>query len=170
MLRYAAISLASVALFAGVPATAQEVGEDALDAIRKCRDIAEDAARLACYDGATGSFIAASDSGEIELVDRQRADRTRKDLFGFSGARLPFFTDGEEIKEIESTITRVRRIGRDGWQITIEDGDAVWQITNPPMRFNPPRVGDKVVIERGALTSYFIKVRTQIGVKGKRVQ
>ena len=170
MLRNAALSLASASLFAAIPTAAQETGDAALDAIRACRDLTEDAARLACYDRATGAFIAASESGEIELVDRQRADQTRKELFGFAGASLPFFDDGEELKDIESTITGVRRIGRDGWQITIEDGGAVWQIIDPPMRFNPPRVGDRVKIERGALTSYFIQVRTQIGVKGKRVQ
>ena len=161
---------ALAALVASFPAAAQEKNDDPLSELRKCRALAENEARLACYDRQAAVLLTAEESGEIEIVDRERAERTRKDLFGFSGVKVPFFNDGEQADEIESTITRVSRVGRDGWLITIEDGNAVWRITNAPMRFNAPRVGDKVTIKRGSLTSYFIRVRTQMGVKGKRVE
>lgn len=162
--------VALAVLATSFPAVAQDDSGDPLAELRKCRAVADDTARLACFDRQAATLLTAEESGEIEIVDREKAERTRKDLFGFSGVKVPFFEDGEEIEEIESTITRVSRLGRDGWLITIEDGNAVWRITDPPMRFNAPRVGDKVTIKRGSLTSYFIRVRTQLGVKGKRVE
>lgn len=158
------------AAIAGFPAAAQEDSRDPLAELRKCSGIAENDARLACYDRQARLLLSAEESGEIEIVDREKAEKARKDLFGFSGVKVPFFDEGEGVEEIESTITRVARVGRDGWLITIADGNAVWRITDPPMRFNAPRVGDKVTIKRGALTSYFIAVRTQLGVKAKRVE
>ncbi len=115
-------------------------------------------------------MLTAEASGDLKLVDREKAQETRKSRFGYSGAKVPFFDEGDEVSEIESTITQVRRYGRDGWLITIEDGDAVWRIANAPMGFSAPRAGDKITIRRGALNSYFIRVRTQIGVKGRRVE
>lgn len=162
--------VALAVLATSFPVAAQDDSGDLLAELRRCSGVAEDDARLACFDRQAAMLVTAAESGEIEIVDREMAQRTRKDLFGFSGVKVPFFEDGEEIDEIESTITRVSRFGRDGWLITIEDGNAVWRITDPPMRFNAPRVGDKVTIKRGSLTSYFVRVRTQLGVKGKRVE
>lgn len=164
------VCLSLGALMATAPAAAQEGGADPLAELRACRDIAEDGARLACYDRQAGVLLTAEESGEITFVDRERAEETRKGLFGFSGVKVPFFEDGDEVDQVESTITQVRRYGRNNWLITIEEGSAVWRIEDPPMRFNAPRVGDQVSIRRGSLTSYFIRVRTQLGVKGRRVE
>lgn len=163
------VYVALAGLAASSPAAAQD-SKDTLAELRKCRELTDNQARLACFDRQTAVLLTAEANGEIKLVDREKADETRKGLFGFSGVKVPFFDEGEQIDEIESTITQVQRFGREGWLITIEEGGAVWRITDPPMRFNAPRVGDKVVIKRGSLTSYFIRVRTQIGVKGRRVE
>lgn len=161
---------ALAALAAPWPVAAQDGASDLLAELRQCREIAESDARLACYDRQAGILLSAEEAGDVRVVDREQARQARKGLFGFSGVKVPFFDEGEEVDEIESTITEVGRVGRDGWVIKIADGDAVWQITDPPMRFNPPRVGDTVTIRRGALTSYFIRVRTQLGVKGSRIR
>ena len=70
---------------------------------------------------------------------------------------------------LETTITRVAPYGRSGYLITTEEG-SVWQISNPPMRFNPPKSGQAVVFKRAALGSFFIRVNGQLGVKGVRIE
>lgn len=157
-------------LLASTPAAAQEGGTDPLAELRQCSGIEENDARLVCYDEQAGALLMAEESGEFRVVDREKAEETRKGLFGFSGIKLPFFDDGEDIDEIASTVTRVRSYGRDGWLLTIEDGAAVWRISNAPMRFQKPEPGDEIVIRRGALGSYFLRVDGQLGVKGRRVE
>lgn len=148
-----------------------------LQALRSCQPLADAAARLACYDAAVGRVVAASEEGEVSFVDREDVERTRRRLFGFSLPDIGIFGGGsddgdedEELDMLESTITSARRTSDDAWIFTIEEGDAVWQIRNAPMRLGRLKPGDKVVFKKAALSSYFIRVNDQIGVKGVRVR
>ena len=158
------------------PALAQEGSkEQYLDALKQCKAIGDPQQRLACYDGSVTSVLAAVDQGEIKVVDKADVEKARRGLFGFTLPKIGLFGGGDEegkaeqLEMLESTITEVRQVSGDTYLFRIAEGDAQWQISDAPMRFNAPKVGDKVVFKRASFSSYFIRVGNQIGVKGRRV-
>lgn len=170
----AAITAAGLSL----AATAQDVrsAADPLDPLRACRSIAADAARLACFDRASSALVAAAEQGDLSVVNREEVRKTRRKLFGFSLPDLGIFgrndkarekDAADEIKILNTTIARVRNT-RDGMEIVTAEG-AVWQIDNPPRRLMTPKPGQPVEFRKGSLSSYFIRINGQGGVKGRRV-
>lgn len=159
-----------------VPAAAQDLdapGPDYLAALRACQALPDDTARLQCFDRAVGTVIAATDAGDLRLIDREAMRDTRRRLFGFSLPRIGLFGGGqgdEEMEILESTITNVRFQRSDAFTFRIAEGDAVWQVTNAPARLRRPEVGDKVEFKKASMGSYFIRIDGQIGVKGQRIQ
>lgn len=142
-------------------------------ALEACRAIADAGQRLACFDRASGALIAATTKGDVTVVDRADMRKARRSLFGFSVPKLPFFggdRSAEDDKdELETTITAVRPIGNGRFLIRIAEGNALWETVETYMSFSDPRKGQKVVIKRGPLGSYFVRINNQRGVKGKRV-
>ena len=57
-------------------------------AIDRCRQIADSAQRLACYDSAASALVTATNSGDVSIVDRNEVRKVRHSLFGFSGRGL----------------------------------------------------------------------------------
>lgn len=162
-----------------IPAAAQETAAapDYVAAIRACEQESDRARKLECLERASGALVAAVDSGELRLVDRQQREKQRRGLFGFS---LPnIFGGGDEkdgdkaeLAEMEtlvSTITEVRQIDRKTYVLRIAEANALWRIEEAPSRFIMPKVGETVEFKKAAMNSYFIRVGKQIGVKGKRV-
>jgi hypothetical protein len=143
--------------------------------LKQCQAIADPGQRLACYDTAAGALITSTESGEIRLVDQEEARQVRRSLFGFSLPRIGLFGGGkerieeEEVKVLETTVTRVRRLQHGKYLFTIAEGDAQWQTTDAPMMMRTPKAGQKVTLERAALGSYWVKFEGQRPVKGKRV-
>lgn len=83
------ICLAGVASLSllGIPAFADE--PDPLADIYACTEIADDSARLACFDRAVGQTQAAQQSGQFRTLTRQDTERVQEDAFGFSLPSLP---------------------------------------------------------------------------------
>ncbi len=164
-------------VLAATPATSEDrAKEQHLDTLKQCQAIADPQQRLACYDGTVASVLAAVEQGEIRVMDKADVEKTRRGLFGFTLPKIGLFGGSsddsgkvEELETLESTITEVRQVGGDSWLFRIAEGDAQWQISNAPMRFSAPKVGDKVVFKRASFSSYFIRVGDQVGVKGRRV-
>lgn len=172
--RPTAISVVALGLMlAGSPLAAQEAGNEAdyLKDLRDCRAIATAEDRLACFDREVGEILAATDSGEVQVVDREAIRETRRGLFGFSLPKLGVFgsNDDEELDLMETEITGVRRLRGDAYIIKVAAG-STWQINDAPMRLRPPRVGDPVVLKKASLGSYFIRIDGQLGVKGRRIE
>jgi hypothetical protein len=145
---------------------------DYISQLKACRDIAANDQRLACFDTAVSAMVAATDSGEVSIVDREDVRETRRSLFGFTMPKGGIFgssDDDEDTSMLESTITDVRRLGGDTYVITIAEGSK-WQMSNVPMRLRTPRAGDAVVFKKAALGSYFIRIAGQTGVKGRRIE
>ncbi|WP_279349517.1 hypothetical protein [Erythrobacter litoralis] len=143
--------------------------ETLLSALESCRRLDDDRARLACYDQGVSALVDASEEGSVSLVSKEGVEETRRGLFGFSLPKLGLFGGGDdELTELESTITGVRRYGRNGYVLTIAEGSE-WQINSAPMRLKPPEVGDPVIFRKASLGSYFIRIDGQTGVKGRRV-
>jgi hypothetical protein len=82
------------------------------------------------------------------------------------GRRRP--RPGPEIAQIDSTIASAVRNDLGQWQVRLQEG-GTWIQTD----FNPiavaPRPGQPVVVHRGALGSYMMRVNRQPGVRVRRV-
>ncbi len=144
-----------------------------ITSVLHCRELADDQARLRCYDVAATALGEASSAGSLVVVDREAVRRTRRGLFGFSVPRLPFFrgdtSQEEEVTQTEGTIRTVRALDYGKWSLTLED-DATWQTTEADTRNANPRPGQPVRIRRGALGSYIMSIDGQRGVRAMRVR
>ncbi|MXO74905.1 hypothetical protein GRI40_06680 [Altererythrobacter aerius] len=168
----AAAPVMAMALLAS-SASAQDAGAstDHLAALRACQGQQDPAARLACYDAAVPVVVAATDKGELRIVDQAEIKRTRRGLFGFALPDLGIFggdDDAPDMEMLETTITGVRYTQSDTFLFKTKEG-ATWQVANAPARLAEAKAGDTVVLKKASLGSYFIRINGQIGVKGKRV-
>lgn len=166
----AGLMLAAPGALAAAP-PAQQPPEQ-FDAMLRCRAIADDSARLACFDSAAASLQAAVASRDVVVVDRNQIRESRRTLFGLPIPDLPLFGggDGEEEEEIQSITGVVRSASRDGdgrWLVRLEEGSVWRQIDSRPLALRP-RAGMEVEIDRGALGSYRMSVAGQPGIKVRR--
>lgn len=180
--------LAAVALFAAGAAAAQTTvrtrppetmasaaqNAQQLQAVIDCRRQTDSAARLACYDAAVQRLEQAEAAGEVVVVDRAQVREARRQIFGFSVPALDLFGRGganapaaERVDQLEGVVES-SSIGRDGKRVIRLQGGAVWrQFGNEEVRV---RRGDPVLITRGLIGSYFMRVGSQPGVRVSRVQ
>ncbi|GEO00089.1 hypothetical protein NSE01_19210 [Novosphingobium sediminis] len=154
-----AVALAAAPLVAkDKPALPKEL-PPVFEAVVNCRVLTSDSERLACYDRSVAALADARDKQDIVVADRATIHETKKGLFGFTLPKLKLFggteKDGDEIKEIESTISAARDTG-DGFAIfTLADG-ARWKQTDGGNAFARP--GASIRIKRGALGSYLASI------------
>ncbi len=145
-----------------------------LTSIEACRSISADEARLACFDREAAALLSASRSGELSVVNRADMRTARRSLFGFALPKLPFFAGDKSADEVpdvlESTVGSARAIANGRYRIQIAAGDAVWETTESRINLSAPRAGEKIVISKGALGSYFLRFNGQNGVKGRRIK
>lgn len=178
MTAFRAAGAAFLAL-AAAPLAAQDAkGESSyVTALRDCQAKTDPAERLACYDTAVAAMVAASTEGEVRVVDREEVRETRRKLFGFALPDLGIFggrsdkedpDQAEEFSALETTIAAVRPI-KGSFVITTAEG-AEWQLDEVPSRLMSPKVGQSLEIKSGALSSYFLRIDGQKGVKGRRVR
>jgi hypothetical protein len=169
------IALSLVALLAGAsgaaPAAAAQTADDSpIRRIAECRAITADAARLACYDQAVGAVQTAQASGDIVILDRAAVDESRRRAFGFDiNIVNPFNREGgpEELREVETRLTSVRRIGAGKMLFALEDGSSWLQIDDTAPYFRE-RAGVPVRIRRAALGSYLLSVDGARSIRVKR--
>ena len=154
---------------AGLPSQSRH-----LTAIEACRAIGADPVRLGCFDRESAALVSASRSGELSVVNRADMRTARRSLFGFALPKLPFFAGDKSADEVpdvlESTIRSARPVAGGRYRIQIATGDAVWETTEATTRLSEPRAGEKIVISKAALGSYFLRINGQNGVKGRRVR
>lgn len=175
MIRFPTCIAASLvaALITASPARAADEAPAAIRALGACRAITDNAARLACFDREAAALVQSVEKKETVVLDKQEVRKTKRSLFGFSLPKLPFFGDGKEdskeeaeFQQIEEPIKTVRSIGYGKFRFSFEDG-ATWETTEGINAF--PKPGDKVVIRRGLMGSYFIRFPNTRAVKGMRV-
>jgi hypothetical protein len=166
--------MALAALFpASAPAKpkAQDARSNALiRALSDCRGIADEKARLGCYDQASARLAEAVDKKELVVLDQQEIRETRRSLFGFSVPNIPLFRGegGGDNGELETTIAGAAARGGGQWRIRLEDG-AIWDTNETWLGLSDPRPGQKIVIKRGTLGNYFLRINGQRGIRGRRV-
>jgi hypothetical protein len=138
-----------------------------------CKDFAEPAARLACYDEKVAALQTAQSTNQLVIADREQVREARLGLFGLTLPRIKLFDgdgdEGDKIEAIDGIIQSAQTIRSGKWVIRLEDG-AVWQQTDPPRStMRRPKAGDSIVIERAALGSFLAKVNDGRGFKVRRV-
>lgn len=134
-----------------------------------CREIADAAQRLACFDREVGELSAADAAREITFTDRETARKTRRGLFGFSFPKLGgiFGGDEDEIKEIETTIRAVS-MDRSGQYTLVMEDDAVWSQIDTTRLPRQPKPGQKVKIKTATMGSYFATIEGGRTIRMKR--
>lgn len=143
----------------------------------QCRAIADNVARLACFDRQVGAMDAAAQRDEVVVLDKSELNKTRKTLFGFSFPKLPFLGGGDDgdgdkpqeegFSQIDSVIASARSLGYGKWQIGLEDG-AQW-MTTEAVTGRDPKVGQKIELKRAAMGSFIGKIEGGRAVRMKRV-
>jgi hypothetical protein len=139
-----------------------------------CKAVADPAARLACFDQRVAALETAAQKKDIMIADREQVRKARRGLFGFTapiGKLLGFGGDDDAsedaIKRLETTVVSVSARGGNLMLTFAEAG--TWEQTDRygfPLR---PEPGNKAVITRGAVGSYFISVDGMSGIKFRRV-
>lgn len=176
--RPALVSLASIAFIINAPSlAAQEDGAiTAPPAIYTeliaCKNIADAKRRLSCFDSKVAALETAQTNNELVIADREQVREARRGLFGLSLPRIKLFGGGdkksETVNQIESEIVSARKLRGGKWLMKLEDG-ALWQQTEVRSTMRAPKVGDTIVVKRGALGSFVAKVNNGRPVKVKRI-
>ena len=134
-----------------------------------CRDIADAAQRLACFDREVGELSAADQAREITFADKETVKKTRRGLFGFTLPSLGLFggdDDADKIERVETTIASVAD-GADGYRMEMADG-SLWVQTDGKRMPLRPRIGQKVEIKSGTLGTFFLSLEGRPSVKVRR--
>ncbi|MGB7653940.1 MAG: hypothetical protein WBL74_00520 [Novosphingobium sp.] len=137
-----------------------------------CRQIADPAARLACYDAQTTALATATERSDIVVADREQVEKTRRGLFGYAAGETPLLGvagDGAEVKRLDTKVTSARRSRDGGWTITMAEGGTWEQVDSKPLAMSP-KPGQKAAITKGSLGSYFVSVDGQAAIKMRRIQ
>jgi hypothetical protein len=162
---------ATLASAAPVAAMNQGADADLIGRLAACRGIVDSTTRLACYDAAGERLVQAVHDRDLVVMDREDVRETRRGLFGFALPRLPLFggkTDDEkEVTELTAKVTSVRALPNGKWQLKLEDG-AIWQTTEAVGFLRDPKAGSTVVIHKGALGGYMMRIDGQRGLRAKR--
>ena len=82
---------------------------ETLERLMACRGIADNTARLACFDTAAGAPDTAQRQGDLVVIDRAGVAETRRQLFGFEMPSLPRLFGPEGAVEIGYGVAESRR-------------------------------------------------------------
>ena len=165
---------AAMLLMAGAQPVEGSGPPPVVGAVLSCKTLTDSAARLQCYDQAVAQFEAATTRGELLLVDRQQVRRTRQRLFGLTLPDINIFGGRERSEDQPRSITgevaeASNDRGRSPWIVTLRDG-AVWAQTDGTMLALEPRPGTPVVINRGLVGNYIMRIGRQPGIRVRRVR
>lgn len=174
------ISAILVSPFLALSASADELEPVSTQAIYACSEIADDMARLACYDESVGRLEAAEEAGEVTTISKAEVKEIQKDSFGFSLPSLalgvlPRFGGGEDeesarLVEVEFPIASVRELSLDRVRVTLENGQ-VWEQKESDYRVYSAKRGAEIAfIERGAMGGYRMKIDGGRAFRVKRIQ
>lgn len=176
IIKYALVAAALSALPAAAPAQREPRQRPELfEALVRCRAVTEDAARLQCFDAAAAALEAATERREVVVVDRAQVRESRRRLFGLPLPRLPIFgggddddnDDADEVDHVEGVVASASQNGHGQWIVRLEDG-ATWVQTDNNTLALRPRPGQPVVVNRGMMGSYMMRVNRQPGIRVRR--
>jgi hypothetical protein len=172
--KMAALGIISAAVtYTPALAQASQSTSAPVDRMVACRGVVADVARLQCFDAAAAALAQARLSGALVVVDRAEVRKTRRSLFGFNAASLPFFrgdnSQDDEPKDIAAKIKSVRAQGYNKWLFELEDG-AMWQTTEADAKGFAPKPGTILKIKKGSLGGYMLQFEGARPLRGMRVK
>lgn len=168
------VAAAAMLLLAGAQPPAGQAPPASVSALLACRTLADEAARLRCFDQAAAQFETATTRGEVLIVDRQQVRSTRRRLFGLPLPDINLFGSRERAEDVPRSVTgEIASVSYDrdrgGWIMTLRDG-AVWRQTDNTTLALEPRAGQRVVINRAVLGNFVMQVARQPGIRVRRVR
>lgn len=175
IIRYVLVAAALAAL-PGAASAQREARQrpELFEALVRCRAVTEDAARLQCFDAAAAALDAAAERREVVVVDRAQVRESRRRLFGLALPRLPIFGGGgddddeaDEVDHVEGVVASASQNGNGQWIVRLQDG-AIWVQTDNNSLALRPRPGQPVVVNRGVMGSYMMRVNRQPGIRVRR--
>jgi hypothetical protein len=166
--------MAAAAAGAATPALAARPAPppspEALRALEACRGVAEDAARLACYDKAAASFSAAQAKGDVVVVDRAKVREIHRQAFGLPLPSLSLFERGSDTapSRFSFELAQASPSGEMGrWRFTTNEG-ALWVQTDDSVLNHTPKPGVTLNVRKGALNSFFCALPGELEVRCRR--
>ena len=169
-----ATALVAAALCAPVAAQAKDKEADrapVFQAVLNCRAIADNAARLACYDAAAAKMGDAEKQGEIVVIDRAQAAAAHREAFGLHVPSLSFVTRAlkpDEVNKVDGVVDSFRADINGRYTFVLQDGQ-IWRQISGDL-YHPPKHGSKVTIRHGSLDSFLMNVDGQPSIKVHRDQ
>lgn len=165
--------LAGALAASGAAAQPKAEGRAALvQTLSDCRKVADDTARLACYDSAAAALEQAEAKGDIVVVDREQARTVRRQAFGFQLPSLSMFERGEEKETVDNVSGKIAQARQDGsgkWILRLEDG-AVWQQVDVQELSLYPKPGQSVTVRKATLGSFLASVEGRRAFRVRRVE
>lgn len=125
------VALGGLALLGTGAAGAKEKLEPRTQAMLACRNVAADAARLACYDQAMTALKQAIDLGDVVM----------------NVVRKPAALDG--------VVKASGQSGEDRFWVELDSGDR-WTLLPTSFRSHPPRVGTRMHVHKALMGDYWI--------------
>ena len=176
LLAVALAASAGQATGAGKPSAKKRAA--VLEAIVGCRTITDSDARLKCFDEASAKLDEAEAAGQVVVVDREQARQVRREVFGLQLPSLDIFNLGgggkaagaaaaDDVEQVADTVRSAGRTGDGKWVFELTGGP-VWRQMDDGQFAIDPHAGSKVVIKRGALGAFFMKVDGQPAVRVHR--
>lgn len=162
---FSAITL--LGLLMGGSAWAQS-GSVAFERLSECQSLSDGAQRLACYDERMASLRAATNTGEVVIVERAQIDEARRAVFGFTAPSLPSVFGGDTIESLETALTKAAPGLNGAWVFHLADGSVWRQIDNTRITDPRHRQGEEVRVRRAALGSYFLNLGASRAVRVRR--
>jgi len=163
-----ACGFATSALAADEPRAAPKAVQAAVD----CRKLADDKARLACYDSAVDALGRQLAQGEVVAVDRTQVQQVRRQAFGFTLPSLNLFDrsgKAEEMSEVVLAVESARRMGDGKWLLRLEGGQ-VWRQIDTGDFSRDPKPGAQATIKKAMLGSYMMMIGGHSPVRVHRDQ
>lgn len=160
-------------LFAAVlisaPAQAEVTANNPTDAVYACASVAEDAARLACFDNAVATLRTQEEAGLVRTIDVARIQTIEKEAFGFSMPSLPALfsrsaSDADKVKredidEITVAVKSARIQGVTGKAIVVLENGQTWeQIDTAKIPASSLRKAKEARVRKAALGSFMMTV------------
>lgn len=161
-------TIASNVVAAGVQTSRRA---ESLSDIARCRSIAADADRLACFDQTVAALDAAERTGEVVVLDRTQVREANRQLFGFEIANpfagRPNVAPEPVLDAIETTLTSASSSSENKWTFRLANGSEWRQIDSGAVRFKN-REGEAVRVRRASLGSYMMTIGNSRAVRVRR--
>lgn len=139
-------------------------------AVTDCRKLAQDAARLACYDKAAAGLDEAEAKGQVVVIDRDQVKAVRRQSFGLTLPAFTLFNRGTKEDQVDRVTIELARAYQDSsrrW-VMVSTEDVVWAQTDDESINIEPHKGSTVAIRKAALGSFFCNVEGQRAVRCER--